>query len=382
MTGLRVALVAGTLGRGGAEKQLVYIARALRASGVDARVYSLTRGEAYEGHLQRWGVPTRFIGQPGNPGLRVLSLVRALASFRPHVVQAGHFYANLYAGFGARAFGALSIGAIRNDGLFELQANGRWGWWLLRCTSAVVANSEEGRANAIKLGCAPHRLFLLPNVIDLSDGVWTAPRSIGGAGQPGGTVVGLVARLAPAKRVDRFLVALAKARGRFPGLRGVIFGEGPERGRLESLAAELGLLPHGVEFRGLEADIPGALHTVDMLALTSDQEGFPNVILEAMAARLPVVTTPAGDAGRVVVHGSTGYVVGFDERERFAQHLVELAATPELRRTLGQNGFDRAQREYSFGGLAGRVLAIYRQGLAQQGRTKLLSLLPSGVSAD
>ena len=120
----------------------------------------------------------------------------------------------------------------------------------------------------------------------------------------------------------------------------------------------------------------------NLLALTSDQEGFPNVILEAMAARLPVVTTPAGDAGRVVVHGSTGYVVGFDERERFAQHLVELAATPELRRTLGENGFDRAQREYSFGGLAGRVLAIYRQGLAQQGRTKLLSLLPSGVSAD
>ena len=87
MSGLRVAFVAGTLGQGGAEKQLVYIVRALMQAGVDVRVYSLTRGEHYEPALRSLGADMRWIGKRSSPASRLLSLVRDLRDFKPHVVQ-------------------------------------------------------------------------------------------------------------------------------------------------------------------------------------------------------------------------------------------------------------------------------------------------------
>ncbi|HEU5049496.1 MAG TPA: glycosyltransferase family 4 protein, partial [Gemmatimonadales bacterium] len=102
MTGLRVALVAGTLGRGGAEKQLVYMAGALADAGVEVRVFALTRGEIHEHALMARGLAPRWIGRAPWPPLRLGALAAGLARFRPHVVQAGHFFTNLYVATGAR----------------------------------------------------------------------------------------------------------------------------------------------------------------------------------------------------------------------------------------------------------------------------------------
>ena len=113
---LRIALIAGTLGQAGAEKQLVYMARSLREAGADLRVYSLTRGEFYEAHLRELGVEPRWFGRFGNIRfanipLRLASLAGQLGRFRPHIVQSGHFFCNLYAGLCGRLTGALPMGA-------------------------------------------------------------------------------------------------------------------------------------------------------------------------------------------------------------------------------------------------------------------------------
>ena len=89
---LRVALIAGTLRQGGAEKQAVYMARALRDAGVDVRLYCLTRGEFHEARLRALGVPPRWVGRRGNPALRLLALAREFREFRPQIVQACHFF--------------------------------------------------------------------------------------------------------------------------------------------------------------------------------------------------------------------------------------------------------------------------------------------------
>jgi glycosyltransferase involved in cell wall biosynthesis len=116
---------------------------------------------------------------------------------------------------------------------------------------------------------------------------------------------------------------------------------------------------------------------VDVLLHTSDHEGFPNVLLEAMAARLPVVTTPAGDAGRVVEDGGTGYVVAFDDIGRMAQRVLQLAHSPPLRRRFGEAGRQYAERYYSYSGLARRLLATYRAIADQQRHRRALQACSS-----
>jgi len=116
-----------------------------------------------------------------------------------------------------------------------------------------------------------------------------------------------------------------------------------------------------------------------MLVLTSDYEGFPNVILEAMAARLPVLTTPAGDAALIVQHGQTGFVVQPDDAPSLANSIVKLAQSPPLRVEFGEAGRQRVEQEYDHESLADRLFGIFRRFAGQQQRTALFELLERSV---
>jgi len=373
---LRVALVAGSLGLGGAEKQLAFMARTLAGAGVAVRVYALTRGEHYEGVLQKAGIPLTWIGRFRSPALRLLALVRGCVAFRPHIVQSTHFFANLYAALASRACGAVSIGAIRNDVVHEFEANGRWSPWLLRSADGLIVNSEVGLRATRDLGIAPERIVRVPNVVDLCPG-----SSAGGNRPPGDrVVVACVARLVQPKRLDRFLRVLAAARRSWPAVHGLVVGDGPDGPGLVKLADTLGLLPDGVEFAGRRLDVPVLLPDVHILALTSDHEGLPNVLLEAMAAALPVVTTAAGDAASVVDDGVTGYVVPVDAEDAFARRIVDLARSPALRRRLGIAGRQKVARDYGDASLGPRLLRAYAQ-FAEQARWLAGARLKSRLAA-
>lgn len=360
---LRVALVAGTLGRGGAEKQLVYMARSLLNDGADVRIYSLGKGEAYEAQLTSLGLPPRWIGRHSNPLVRAAALSRAIRPWRPHVVQAAHFYVNPHVTIGALAAGALSLGAIRSDSSHDIRGTGTFGPLAYRMPSALLANSYTAREKALEDGRNVGRVLILPNVLDVEEFDAAAASGDLAGTQNGRVVVASVAGLWPVKRLDRFLKALALARREAPNLTGWIVGDGPERAELERLASELALLPDGVEFLGQRADVPSILRQAHVLMLTSEHEGFPNVLLEAMAASLPIISTPSGDAPRVVVDGTTGHIVGMDEVHVMAARLAQLSRTPELRARMGQAGRARVESVYGFENLGARLRDIYREAL-------------------
>jgi glycosyltransferase involved in cell wall biosynthesis len=373
---VRVALVAGCLVQGGAEKQLVYTARALQTVGAEVRVFSLTRGQYYEPVLRELGLEPCWIGRYAHPLLRVGVLAAQLWRFRPHVIQSNLFFTNLYAALAGRVCGALTIGASQSDLTYEMKDTGAWAPWLLRLPATLVTNTHAAKRNAEALGLDPAAVCVLPNAIDLTD--FDARLNPGGratrVGPPTAITVGWLIR---AKRYDRFLEALALARRTVPEMRGVLVGDGPERVPLERQADALGLLPHAVRFLGHQSNVPALLADSDLLVSCSDHEGLPNVILEGMAARLPVVTTPAGDCGLVVEDGRTGYVVPFDDVEGLAERMVRLARAPGLRRQFGEAGRQRVEEEYSLDGLAGRLLAIYRALGQQQQKHELLRRLPT-----
>jgi glycosyltransferase involved in cell wall biosynthesis len=371
--GLRVALLAGSLTQGGAEKQFVYMARALKSRGVDVRVFSLTSGEHYAGVLAAAGLPPTWIGRQANPLVRSLVLASAVRVFRPHVLQAGHFFANLHVAIAARIVGALAIGSLRNDAFFDVRENGRWGRWLLRVPPALVANSTAAAGNVARLGVSPSRVHVVENVLDLDEFDRASK-----AGEPldpeGGMCAAIVCRLVRAKRIDRFLEAIARTRAGGCRVRGLVIGDGPERTGLEARAHALGLSPDAVRFLGRRDDVPALLRRVDVLVVTSDHEGTPNVILEAMAGRLPVVTTPAGDAGRIVRDGQTGFVVPFDG-QALDDRLARLAASPELRRQLGEAGREEIVSRYSLQGLGDALLSVYGRIAAETRHARLAQAL-------
>jgi glycosyltransferase involved in cell wall biosynthesis len=370
--GLRVAFIAGSLGQGGTEKQLLYLARELRRASVDARVLTLTRGEVYEPAFADAGVPVEFVGRHRLPR-RLADLATAARGFRPHIVQAVHFFTNLYAVWCARFVGCVGIGAIRGDGYFDMSECGMWGRPLLHAPRSLIANSHAAACHAEEAGVNPARLHLLANVIDLEQFDDRAgPRRVGRNATETDALVVAVGRLAPIKCLRHFLRALARARRSGGRLRGLIVGDGPERDRLEALARDLGLIPDGVSFLGACDNVPRVLVRADMIVLTSRQEGFPNVLLEAMAARLPAITTPAGDAATLVDNGRTGFVVPFGDEEQLAVRMMALAQSPIMRHTFGDAGRALVETHYRIDGLAGRALRIYHRIAAQQHRDKTL----------
>jgi glycosyltransferase involved in cell wall biosynthesis len=375
---LRVAFVAGTLVQHGAEKQLVYMAEALRQADVEVRVYTLGSDEYYERRLQDGGIPLERIGTPPGKLRRLRRLVGACREFRPHVVQSGHFYTNLYVTAAARSSAAAALGAIRSDTYYDVASMGAMGKPSLWLPPSLLTNSFAAKANAERHGVPSARLHVLANVIDpaeLADARSTVGR------ESSAPVVALAGRLVPAKRIDRFLQALARARVEVPDLRGLVVGDGPLRADLLALAQRLGLTPPVLEFREATSDLRALLRRVSILALTSQHEGFPNVILEAMMAGVPVVTTPAGDADRVVIDGVTGYVVPFEGIELLANRIVRLARSVDLQVTLGRNGAARACECYSTAGLADRLLAIHGAIAELQGRGELVAVIRRHLAA-
>jgi glycosyltransferase involved in cell wall biosynthesis len=179
----------------------------------------------------------------------------------------------------------------------------------------------------------------------------------------------LVSRLIPQKRVDRFLEALARARREVPALRGLVVGDGPERGPLERKAEELGVRA-AVEFLGVRDDVRPLLSASDVLVLSSDDEGFPNVVLEAMEASRPVIATDVGDVRDVVRDGETGWVVP-PAAEVLAERLVRIARDPALARRMGVAGRTRLETRYGLAVLASNLLGVYRDLAGKEGHARV-----------
>jgi glycosyltransferase involved in cell wall biosynthesis len=377
---VRVAVIASSLRLGGAEKQTFYMARALLEAGIDVRLFYLGRGGHYETVLRQIGVPVRQIHTPERRWGMLTRLMGALCRWRPQIVLVPQF-GDLR--FGAVAGGfcnALILGGIRSDGLYELNAHGRLGRWMVRVAHGLVANSCRARENLASRGVCCRKIEILPNVIDLQDFDVRSTQAPGVVLPRGRFLVSAVGSLHPCKRFDRFLEALALARRSEPALAGVIAGaDCGVKGDLQTRANALGLAPRECTFLGEVDNVPALLGRSAMLVLTSDYEGFPNVILEAMAARLPVISTPAGDASSIVQHGKTGYIVDGEETRRMAAFMVQLARSPSMRRNFGEAGRQRVEQEYNYQSVADRLLNIFLSFASRARKRALIQSLESCV---
>lgn len=362
LSSIRIAFIAGTLGQGGAERQLYYIVSALQDAGASVHVLCLTAGEFWEARLRSRGVPVTWVGRHPSRARRLLDILAVLLRCAPDLVQSHHFYTNLYASLAARALARCDLGAVRSDVVSEIHDSGRvLGPLSLRLPRLVVANSRLGIANAVRHGVPAHRVHLLANVVD--ERHFRPPPA---SDRPEGRATLLaIGRLGPEKRLDRFLRVVAAARPVYPGrLRALIVGDGPERLALERQARALDLLPGVVEFRGPAADTAPLYRESDVLVLASAYEGTPNVVLEAMASGLPVVATEVGGVADLVDDGQTGFLAAPDDESALCRAVLRLLSCRDLRLAMGARGRERVVDRHSLDRLPRRLAGLYEAALS------------------
>jgi glycosyltransferase involved in cell wall biosynthesis len=155
----------------------------------------------------------------------------------------------------------------------------------------------------------------------------------------------MVGRLAAIKRVDLFLAAMASSLKHLPGLTAVVVGDGAERPVLEMRARELGLEGR-VRFVGHQVDVAPWLARARALVLSSDSEGLPLSVIEAMTAGLPVIVSHVGDLPDLIEDGVNGFLVKERTAQAFSEKIVALLRDDALR-TRFSEAARRAARQYS-----------------------------------
>ena len=259
----------------------------------------------------------------------LVRVYRYVDDLRPVIVHAWLFHAVLAARLAARMTGVpVVISARRNVNLGSPLREA-----LNRMTAPlddrVIAVSEAARKTEIaRTGVVGDKVVVIPNGVDIGAAATANPPARAALRRelrlpPDSTVIATAGRLHPSKGIDDFLRAAAIVSTRRSDARFLVAGDGPERDALARLSRELHLDDKTI-FLGERSDLPSLLAGIDLFVLASREEGMPNVLLEAMAAEVPVVATAAGGTAEVVAHRSTGLLVPPREVEAIADAMCAM----------------------------------------------------------
>lgn len=350
---IHVGFLAGTLGRGGAERQLIFMLRALLNEGVRARVLCLTKGEALEQEILDLGIHVDWVGASRNRFVRLTEIIGSLREAPVDVVQSAHFYTNIYAALAGKVLSVPSIGAIRNDLTSEIAANGVFGKWQLSLPRSQIANSTSALERALASGYAKEKLFLVRNVVAASENLMSPKNS-------SKTSLLFAGRLVEQKRPELFIELACQLSRLAPNedLEFLVAGDGPLRPKLERLASEKGLRNDQMKFLGEQSAMRDVYNASDILISTSAHEGTPNVILEAMAHGIPVVATNVGGVTEILAAGR-GLLVRPGDVDGLVLASKRLIDDKSLRKHLGEGGKKYIREHHSVGGLQVRLMEIY-----------------------
>ena len=234
----------------------------------------------------------------------------------------------------------------------------------------VIAVAEVVRKQRIERWHIPaDKVVLLPSSIDPHSEIPSVSPAAKRAelGIPDGApIVSTAGRLVQQKRQDQLIDAALEVLKVSPDCRFLILGDGPLRGSLEAQIHRMGLETR-VHMLGFRSDAREIMQITDVFCLSSDWEGTPMTVMEAMACRKPVVVTAVGGCPDVVRDGGTGYVVPPRDPRALAEAILKLLDEPELAKRMGDAGFDHLQAEYSVEVNLSRLLKLYEDALSEKG---------------
>lgn len=365
---LTIAHVLTSFHIGGAEQVAVNLASEQARRGHRVHALALTGGvdATHVDHFRAAGVDVHFLAKrPGkvDPWL-TLRVAEAFRQLDPQVVHTHNPLPLIYAAPVARLRRAIVIHTKHgfNHGTprqtWTRRAAGR-------CAHYLVAVSQQTARDALaQRECTSDRLRVIFNGIDLSQHHPSAVERRATRHALGipehAFVFGSVGRLSPIKNQTLFIRAAAPLLG--PDAHLVLVGDGEARPTVEAAVRASGRAAF-IHLLGRRLDVANLLSGFDVFVLSSDSEGLPMVIPEAMAAGLPVVSTRVGGVGEVVQHGRTGTLVPAGDESALREALHGFRKAPELARRLGAAGRRFATERYSAEHMVDCYMNLYATAL-------------------
>jgi glycosyltransferase involved in cell wall biosynthesis len=363
---IRIGYCIDSLAVGGTELNAIRTLEAFDREQFEFTVFHLHRDGALRARYEALGVrmvhlPISRLYAPrtARQGWRFARLLRHYAV---QVVHTHDLYTNILAVPWARLAGRQVIASRRwlydapRPGLVPLNR------WACKLADRILANSSAVAGVLAEEGVRTAKIVRIPNFVGARAFARLAPDERAAQRRAWGVpedafVVGSVARLAAVKNHQMLLRALC---GLSAQIHVLLIGDGPTRAALARLADELGIGAR-VHFAGEILAVNNLHQYLDVSVLCSRSEGFPNAVLEALAAQVPVVATAVGGVTDIVTDGESGLLVAVDDVDALRARLQALATDAALRRRLAVAGVARAQSTYSEGAVMSQLAGLYQE---------------------
>lgn len=347
----------------GAEAQVHQLLSALRTrDDLQVSAVILNPGELAD-RLRLAAVPVTVLDERSTGPLGLMQgILRAVKASAADVVHTHRFKENILGALAARLSGrCISVRTVH--GRPEHTQNPSSKHRLLRKVDVLSSRLQAGVIGVSDELCGvlrgeypPQKVFCIPNGVDREGLIRSAAQPTSATHHVQGKVnVALIGRLVPVKRADLFLETAARLKASDPGrFHFVIIGDGPLRGELTARSQQLGLTDE-VDFLGFQSNSLSILRQMDCLALTSDHEGLPMVLLEALALGVPVVAHAVGGLSEVLANVPGQKLVTDHSPEGYAAALRELVVTDPVTRP------SLLPARFEISGTAAQYAALYRK---------------------
>jgi glycosyltransferase involved in cell wall biosynthesis len=366
---IKVVHIMPQIGVGGAEGQLYELITHSDPSSVQHEVlyYSDTRDEVMLERYRSGGINFSRIPRNRKRPIRFLrDLSNAIRQSQPDIVHCWLISSNFWGRLAAIWAGVKHI-------IVAWRSRNIWKSLGMKICEKLTTNKVHHTANSFacasyiaeKLGISSNRFTVIYNGIDLDKyGIDVDRRQIfSGISIPDGAkIVTMVGRLGPEKNYPMLLRVAQKAKLKGLSAHFLIVGGGRMYDKLNEMARQLDVLDI-VHFMGIRIDIPQVLAASDIFMFTTNFEGFPNALLEAMAAGLPIVSTNFAGVDELVQNGITGLIVPCDDANAAYDCLHSYIDNPAAAKTVGCAGKRFVNGRFAMQTMVEKTYAFYKKVL-------------------
>lgn len=358
-----------SLSLGGAETLLADFATGVADAGIELSVAYLEDRDAVAGRLRELGIEPVLLPIGSLLGRADRRLVKEhLAAVAPDLVHTHLGYSHFHGGLAARSLGIPSVASVHvMDWENTLRENMkvRVMGWARKRAARVICVSEAARVAYLgHAGDRPQHVITIHNGIVGRARPGAGPRVRAELGiAPDELVLAMVSVLRGRKGHHVAAEAIARLSARFPAVRLLVVGDGPDRAQIERQLDPLG---RRVTMAGYREDVMEILDAVDVLIHPSEIDAFPTAVLEGLAAGVPVVATAVGGIPEIIRDGENGILIDAPPRaDQLAERTAELLGDPAARDRLRAAGRLDFEARFTVERWVQRLTAVYDEVMAE-----------------